>query len=381
MKMNTQMQQRKGFSRLGRFACLSFICLGLVACDQPRTAPVQREILGAENGDVRDFMVMAVERNHLETIATWPLPAAVTRQPWLPRNRGPLNSIIRPGDRLTITVWDNNPNSLMTTDEQRMTAIPDTVVAPEGTVFVPYLDPIVVTGMTPDQARREIQSQMALIVPSAQVQINVAAGRRNTVDLVGGVNRAGSFAIPDRDFTVLSLISQGGGVSAQLENPQIRLIRDNQTYGIALERLINDAALDTTMRGGDRVMVQDDSRRFVALGASGRQDLIPFGREHVSALDAVSMIGGVSGTRGNPAGILILREYAAQAIRPYELAGPTHTRVVFTLDLTNADGLFSAGQFAIQPQDLVMVTESPITSTSNILRLLGQVVGLGRQLN
>ena len=39
------------------------------------------------------------------------------------------------------------------------------------------------------------------------------------------------------------------------------------------------------------------------------------------------------------------------------------------LDLTNADGLFSAGAFLIEDRDVVLVTQSPLVNTSNAVRL------------
>ena len=53
--------------------------------------------------------------------------------------------------------------------------------------------------------------------------------------------------------------------------------------------------------------------------------------------------------------------------------------MVFTVDLTSADGLFSARNFRIHPGDLVLVTESPVTWAQTILGLVGSVFGLARQ--
>jgi polysaccharide export outer membrane protein len=79
--------------------------------------------------------------------------------------------------------------------------------------------------------------------------------------------------------------------------------------------------------------------------------------------------------RANPEGILILREYPASAVSA-GVRGPRRTRVVFTLDLTTSDGLFSARNFFIQSGDLVLATESALTDTRTILGLVGSVFGL-----
>jgi polysaccharide export outer membrane protein len=83
----------------------------------------------------------------------------------------------------------------------------------------------------------------------------------------------------------------------------------------------------------------------------------------------------VADSRANPQGILVLRDYPASMVR-LDGTGPSHERVVFTIDLTTADGLFSAGQFPILSGDLVYATESPVNAASTILSILGESLGL-----
>ena len=79
--------------------------------------------------------------------------------------------------------------------------------------------------------------------------------------------------------------------------------------------------------------------------------------------------------RSDPQGLLILREYAPSALRT-GVRGPRQTRVVFTVDLTSTDGLFSARKFQINPDDLVMVTESPINDVVTVSSIIGNLFGL-----
>jgi polysaccharide export outer membrane protein len=358
---------------------VALVALTAGCASLPRTAAVQGEILREAGAEARSIAVVEVTRDGLARIARWPAPGAPAER-WLTRNGGPDSPVIRPGDRLSLTVWDNDPNSLLTSAGQKRVDITDLPVSPQGTVFVPYLEEVVVAGQTPEEARRMIQTQLDAILPSAQLQLDVAPGRRSSVDLLGGVARPGSYPLPDRNFSVLNLISAGGGVDAGLAHPQLRLVRDGQVYGIALERLKEEPRLDVVLRGGDTVSVEPDRRSFTALGAAGNQAVVPFGRAEVTALDAVSMIGGVAADRGAPGGVLVLREYPAAAVRPDGIAGPDRAQVVFTLDLTTAEGLFSARRFHVAPGDLVLVTEAPVNSLRTILGIVGQTLGLVNRL-
>jgi len=354
--------------------------LSLSACDLPRGAAIESEVLKQSADDAtRDYQVVSVSKNNLDVVARWPATGGFASYGWIGKQRGPGSAVITGGDRVSLTIWDNGENSLLTAASQKVVDIRDLPVSSTGSVFIPYLDEVVLNGMTHEQAREEIQTQLGAILPSAQVQLSVVPGRRSSVDIVGGVNKAGSYPLPDRNFSVLSLLSQAGGVTTGLRNPQLKLVRGDNVYAISIERLFSDPQQDSVLQGGDKVIVEDDKRYFLSLGAAGQEDLIYYTKESVSALDAVSLIGGVADDRANPRAILILREYSSKAVRQ-DGTGPDRERAIFTLDLTSADGLFSAKRFNVQPKDLVLVTESPINSVTQVLRLIGQTIGVTNRL-
>ena len=345
----------------------------------PRGAAVSGEILRARGDEAADFAVYPVTTEVLPLVAGWPQDGERPDGTWMPRQRGPASTVLRSGDRVDVAIWDTGENSLLTAPNQKVAQMPNMEVSPAGEIFIPYVGEVQVSNLTPQAARGEIQERLETVLPSAQVQLTLnRAGRSNSVDLVGGVARPGTVPLPDRDFTVLSLIGQGGGPERGLRNPQVRLVRDGQDYAVSLDRLYAEPGLDTTLRGGDQVILVEDDRYFLSLGAAGSERIVPFDKDTVSALDAMSMIGGLNDARGNPKGILILREYPPGAVRE-SAVGPDQSRVVFTLDLTTAEGLFAARNFLIRPGDLVLATESPVTSTETILGLFGRAFGVARQ--
>ncbi len=370
-----------GFIR--RAIALSF-CLLLVACATPRGAGFEAEVLAADttrdaNGVLTtNFSVFAVTRDVLPRLNSWPATGG-THYAWIRRQVQPASLIIAPGDKLLITVWDAEENSLLTGPEARVAQLQEIQVGPDGRIFIPFVGDLKVGGMAPATARARIEEQLIQTIPSAQVQLNVAAGRANTANLVAGVASPGVYPLPDRDFTLLGLLAQGGGVPDGIVNPQVRLMRGDQIYGTSLSRLYEDPTLDTTLRGGDRVIVEKEDRYFIALGAAGKEALHIFPKDEVTALDALAIVGGVADNRADPKGILILREY------PQSVIGqggnlPPQERIVFTMDLTSADGLFSAGKFHVMPGDLVYATESPIVAVGSVLGLVSSLTLFRNQL-
>lgn len=368
------------FVRLRQHLTVLLTCLALAACTLPRGAGFESEVLRPEkaraaDGSVlpADFAVFAVTRATQAQLATWPAVGAAGHA-WIRRQKQPVSMIIAPGDLISVQVWDTEDNSLLAGPGHRVTSLADMKVSSSGSVFLPFVGDMRLAGMSPQTARARIEERYVTAIPSAQVQVSVKPGRANTANLVSGVENPGVYPLEDRDTTILSLIALGGGVRDSTPNPQVRLFRGDKVYGIALERLFADPGLDTTLVGGDRVIIEPEKRYFLSLGAAGREAEHLFPRDRVSALDAMSIVGGVSDTRANPKGILILREYPAAAVRA-DGSGPPHSRMVFTLDLTSADGLFSAGNFMIQPGDLVYVSESTVTVARTVFELIGSVFG------
>jgi polysaccharide export outer membrane protein len=365
--------------RRARAGLAALLCLLLAAgCGVPRGAGFEAEVLAAaqepegqgEDGLPAGFAVVPVTRETQAAIARWPY-LGPRRYDWIRRQEQPASLIIAPGDTISVTVWDTEENSLLAGPGQRVAELRDTRVSSSGMVFLPFVGELRIAGMSESTARSRIEERYHESVPSAQVQLTVVPGRANTADLVGGVGTPGVYPLADRDVTLLSLIAQGGGVKETLANPQVRLFRGERVFGTSLARLYDDPRLDTTIVGGDRVIVEAEERYLLSLGAAGSEAVHVFPKDQVSALDALAIVGGVSDARADPSGILILREYPASAVRADGVAGPKAERVVFTLDLTTADGLFSARNFQVMSGDLVYATESPVTTLQTVLGLVG----------
>ena len=354
-------------------------CLALVGCGLPRGAGFQSEVLAAARTNTAargetpayDFLVYNVNGDSLPMLRSWP-GRNMPLLNWLTASQQPASLQIAAGDTLQLTIWDAEENSLLAGPGQRATPLQQVQVSADGRIFVPYIGELAVAGLSPDAARTRIEQQLMPTIPSAQVQLVVEAGRANSANLTGGVGAVGLYPIPDRNFRVLDLLSSAGGANPAFINPQVRLTRGNQVYGVSLKRLLEEPQLDIAVRGGDRVLVLDDDRKFMALGATGSQSLFSFPTSDLTALEAMAVIGGVSPVSANPKGVLILREYEWAEVRD-GISGPPQQRIVFAMDLTTADGLFSAGKFLVQDGDLVYGTESPLGVALTALSVATQV--------
>lgn len=343
----------------------------VAACSLPRGAPVKSEILSGDEFDdaAQNIAVEEVTRSSVKRFNTWPSTGWHGHYHWPQTQRGPAYNIIAAGDAIDLTLWDSSDNSLLTSDLERSTKVNNLEVSPSGTVYVPYAEHVKVAGLTAQQARELIQKKVSGVAPSVQVQLSVREGVANTAYLVSGMVTPGPVPLPDRNHTVLSALSRGGGVSPNIESPVVKLIRNGQTYTIPASVLFSDARRNITLRGGDQIIIDKDERHFTGIGSVQREQVIYFDREDITAMEALTLMGGLTDDRANPQGILILREFDTKHVRS-DGKGPSKEYVIFVVDLASADGLFGASKFKIQPGDVVVATESALKPAQAIVALV-----------
>ncbi|PZX18276.1 polysaccharide export outer membrane protein [Palleronia aestuarii] len=353
---------------------------GLTACSGlPRGAALKSEIRRDAAAEEGEFAFYPVTRGLLPTLAAWPAINAERSAGWPRQSAGSDGQIIAAGDTVVVRIWDSSDNSLLTSIEQRSAELGPLTVSSAGRVFVPYVGEVRIAGMSPERAREAIQNELTQIAPSAQVQLALEEGNLNSVAVVDGVGRPGTYPLVGRNVSILSVLSEAGGVNGNLRNPRVKLQRGGTLYATSLDSLYENPARDALVRAGDRVIVEEDERFFLSLGAAGREAIVNFPQDELTALEAISLIGGITDTRADPEGVLVLREYPPSALAT-GLRGPRQTRVIFSIDLTTADGLFSAQNMQIMPKDVVLATESPVSSIQLAIGLLAGGVGLATRV-
>lgn len=345
------------------------LAFALLACSPPQdVANMQQVVAGAETSG-STFAVQIVTQDTLRVIQSWPNSHPSQNTDWIAHKTTASDAVIQAGDKVGLSVWNNDESSLLGQTGQKVIQLPDLRVTNAGTIFLPYVGDVRVAGLTTTAARAMVEQRLRGIIPSAQVQLSAVAGLQNSVHVISGVPNPGTLPLADAGVTITTVLAQSGGIPGNMANPQVNLQRGGRLYTIAAEKLLSNPQLDTTLIGNDKIFVKPDSRYFLSLGAAGREAVIDFPRNTVTTLEAMALIGGVNQDMANPKAILVLRAYPATAVSTKATQGPPKAHMVFAFDLTKADGLFSAGSFLIQDRDLVLVTQSPLLNTTNTVRL------------
>ncbi|OSQ47012.1 sugar ABC transporter substrate-binding protein [Marivita geojedonensis] len=351
----------------------------LASCGLPGVGPTKNQIFAGSVQREGDAFVVAV--NDRVTRATAVVPA-LGFSDTLRHASIQSADIIRPGDTLGLTIWENVDDGLLAGEASNATILESVQVDGSGFIFVPYAGRIKAAGNTPEAIRRIITEKLEDQTPDPQVQVRRTAGDGATVSILGSAGTQGVFPITRPTRTLASMLASAGGVGMSPEIAQITLTRGNQSETIWFEDLYDNPELDIALRDGDRILVEADQRSFTALGAAGSQTRLTFDTRTLSLVEALAQLGGLSPTTADPTGVFVFRNEPAEisniVLGRNDLVGAQ--RLIYVLDLTEPNGLFVARDFLIRDGDTIYVTEAPIVqwnrTIASITGTLGGAQGL-----
>ncbi|WP_420584380.1 polysaccharide biosynthesis/export family protein [Ruegeria sp.] len=341
----------------------------LTACQLPKAGPNKNEILAGSVEKGGNAFVVEVDDRVAQ--ATSAIPAYGFSSAF--RSAHSLTAdTVRPGDILGMTIWENVDDGLLSGETGAATVLEQVQVDSEGFIFVPYAGRIRAAGNTPEQLRQLITNKLQDQTPDPQVEVRRTAGNGSTVSLTGEIGAPGVYAIEQPSRTLAGMLSQAGGVSVGSDIALVTLIRGNDRGTVWYDDLILNPRQDVALRGGDRILVEADSRSYIALGATGGQSRVAFDTQDLSALEALAQVGGLQSLSSDPTGIFVLRkerqDIARKVMGRPELQGDQ--RMVYLLNLTAPNGLFIARDFVIRDDDTIYVTEAPYAQWSKSISLI-----------
>ena len=350
---------RMSVSKGAKSMALVVLVGAVAACGLPRSGPNKNEIFAGSVLREGDAFVVTV--NSRVTQATAVTPSLGFSNSFL--SAGRIGSdVIAPGDRLTITVYENvKDDPLLGNSGQRLSQLTELQVDGEGFIFIPYAGRVRAAGASPEELRTEIAQKLDPQTPDPQVIVQRVAGDGSTVTISGSAGAQGVYPIERPTRTLASMIARAGGVTIDPETAIVRVTRNGHTGKVWLLDLYENPQLDIALRAGDQIVIEEDTRAFVALGATGAQNRVPFESQNLSAIEALAIVGGLNTSLADPTGVFVFRnepaEVANVVLGRNDLTGAQ--RMIYVLDLTQPTGMFEARDFLIRDGDTVYVTEAP----------------------
>lgn len=363
-----------------RSLVLSVCVVALAGCGLPRSGPSKREIFAGSVLQQGDAFVVTVNDRVTRAIAVAPdlsFPDSFTGAGRVTADR------INAGDVLNLQIFENvKDEPLLSVAGERLSVLTDVQVDDQGYIFVPYAGRVKAAGQTPDQLRAAITKELDTQTPDPQVMVARAAGDGSTVSVAGGVGAQGVYPIERPTRSLSGMLSRAGGVAIQPAVAQVRVTRGNTTRKIWLQDLYDNPQTDVALRPGDKIVVEEDRRAFVAMGATGTQTRVPFDTRTLSAIEAIAQVGGLNTYLADPTGVFVFRNEPAtianKVLGRNDLQGDQ--RMVYVLDLTQPMGMFHARDFVVRDGDTVYVTEAPYVQWQKTLGALTGTAGAADSL-
>lgn len=361
-------QKKWAVSATAPVAALALVAL-LAACGLPKVGPNKRDIFAGSVEREGDAFIVAVDDR--VTRATAVVPALGFSDVLLSASALTADTI-RAGDVLGLTIWENVDDGLLAGETGNATTLEEVQVDSAGYIFVPYAGRLRASGNTPEQLRRAITTKLEDQTPDPQVQVRRLAGDGATVSVSGAINAQGVYPIERPTRTLTSMLSTAGGLTIETSIAKVSVIRGKERSTVWYQDLFADPNLDIALRGGDKILIEGDTRSFTSLGTTSSQSRVSFESQTLSALEAIAQVGGLISTSSDPTGVFIFRneapEISNQVLGRDDLIGAQ--RMVYLLDLTQPNGLFTARDFVIRDGDTLYVTEAPYSQWTKTLSLL-----------
>jgi polysaccharide biosynthesis/export protein len=323
------------------------------------------------------------------------------------RARYAATNALRAGDVVSITVYETGgstlfpppsagggtfgtgsaqPNSIQAGNS----TIPAQVVEADGTISVPFVGRLKVTGRTPGQVGKMIEQELRGKAVEPQVIVSLVNNATNTATVGGDVNGPRPVPLSLRGEKLLDVIAAAGGAKYAPYETYVEVVRGETTGKALLQSVVSNAGDNIVIRPNDQIFLTRNPRSFAVLGATQKVAQYPFETERVSLAEAIARAGGPIDTIGDPSGIYLFR-YEPWPVAKEILAsqnidvaqhgtGSGFVPILYQIALDGANGYFYAQAIQMRDKDVILITNAEATQLQKSLTIIRGFSGIAADI-
>jgi polysaccharide export outer membrane protein len=295
------------------------------------------------------------------------------------------NYLVGPGDVIEVSVWETPPAMLFGAGISDLGAgsmtshavsLPGQMVNNDGMITIPFAGQIAVKGRTTQEIEADIVQRLQGKANAAQVLVRVIKNNTSNVTVVGEVSKSALIPLTPKGERLLDALAEVGGVTQPVNRMAVQLSRENVTAIMPLDAVIRDPRQNIQLRPGDVVTALFQPQSFSVLGATGKNEEIPFEAQGISLAQALARSGGLNDNRADARGVFIFRfedENLLDLAEPVAKSSDGTVPVVYQIDLRDPASFFVTQNFPVQNRDVIYVANSPAAEFEKFLRLVVSV--------
>jgi polysaccharide biosynthesis/export protein len=276
------------------------------------------------------------------------------------------------GDVLTVTIFEAASGGLFIPSEGgvrpgNFVSIPNQAVDIHGNISIPYAGSVRANGRTQVEVQDAIVTALKNRAIEPQVIVSLVEQKTSMITVLGEGRsaRIPAQATPERMLDVIGRAGLTGTTSttgtAGAET-WVVLERNGRRAIAPFGALIYEPVNNVYIHPNDTIYLYREPQTFLAFGALGAQQQVPFAAWRLSLAEAVSKAGGLADVQADPSAVFVYRGEArdiAEAMgidcKPFE--GPV-IPVVYSFNLRDPAGLFLASSFEMRNKDILYVSNS-----------------------
>jgi polysaccharide biosynthesis/export protein len=288
------------------------------------------------------------------------------------------------GDVIEVSIWEAPPATLFSNSSvdpraqasTRAVTLSDLLVDNEGTIRIPFAGRVQASGQTLGAIEAEIVKRLTGKANQPEVLVRLVKNTSLNATVVGEVNTSVRFPLSPSGEKLLDAIAAAGGVRQSVNKITIQLTRGKDVFAMPLDSIIRDPRQNVPLIRGDVITALYQTNSFTALGATGKNEEVPFEAQGISLAQALGRSGGLQDSRSDAQGVFIFRFEPKPALKwatePATTADDL-VPVVYRIDLKNPNSFFVMQGFAINNKDLLYVSNAPAAELQKFLNVVFSV--------
>lgn len=298
----------------------------------------------------------------------------------------PVGTVAGRGDALDVSIWEAPPAALFGSgggdarisssgSTARGTSLPEQIVDQDGTVQIPFVGSVLAAGRTPKQIEQFIISRLMGKANQPQVLVRISQNANRTVTVVGEVANSARVPLGPRGERLLDILATVGGTRQPVLKTTIQVARNATVVDMPLEAVIRNPKQNIRLQPGDVVTAMFQSYSFTALGATGRNEEVPFEATGLTLAQALGRSAGLQDSRADAKGVFIFRFEPASALagQPGIALKPLPdgtVPVIYRVNLRDPRSLFIAQNFPMRNKDVLYVSNAPIADIQKFVNVI-----------